>query len=238
MRFQQLGTLGRRVLEELRPFAIGSSNSGEGTITKFRLQEESVAILSQRAEGLYAWRGPRFPENLSLLRRDGTPWLISISAYRISYMELTPFEKLLLGRVSTSLAALLDAYGGVDAATVTLEKRLESELIRISGAIAAETRLQLEDREGGVIMALERWLASGDPTRITLALDAIEALRIGELVDEVADLREAVLSNRIRVPAGYAHNPLLGDRWMARFVRRVDAVLAGLADEFSSTQGG
>jgi hypothetical protein len=63
------------------------------TASYFRLCTESARILKDSVEGLYSWRQPECPEDLCLLRPDGSPWLVSITHEEDSYFELTAREK-------------------------------------------------------------------------------------------------------------------------------------------------
>lgn len=63
------------------------------TVYYFRFCPESARILKDSVEGLYSWRQPECPEDLCLLRQDGSPWLVSISHEEDSYFELTAQEK-------------------------------------------------------------------------------------------------------------------------------------------------
>jgi len=63
------------------------------TIYRFRLCNESAQLL-KAVDSLYAWQHPEFPEDLCLLRPDGTPWLVTIAHEKDAFLELTAVERL------------------------------------------------------------------------------------------------------------------------------------------------
>ena len=95
----------RKIRMELNPFLQRKSiesewpgtklgpGPGGAVVYRYKLSPESVAILKNVAQGLYNWVQPRLPEDLCLLRPDGSPWLVTISHERDSYLELTSQEK-------------------------------------------------------------------------------------------------------------------------------------------------
>ena len=56
---------------------------------RFRLDARSVEILSRATDHLYAWRQPTLPGDLSLLRMDGEPWLVTMASDDDAYLRLT-----------------------------------------------------------------------------------------------------------------------------------------------------
>jgi hypothetical protein len=113
------------VLEKLEPHRQAAPGDA---VARFALDRDTVSILKQAARGLYAWRSPVLPANLCLLRGDGSPWLVSIAAERLGYLELTPFEKLLLGRAAPGLAAVLAHQAARDAILAYFERRYEAQV--------------------------------------------------------------------------------------------------------------
>lgn len=220
---------GRRVLDGLRSHVTSVTSTGQGIVMRFRLDQESAAILAGGAGGLYRWRAPELPENLSFLRGDGTPWLVSAAAAGVGLLELTPFEKLLLERHAPAVAELLDRYGGAETVSAALERCLGRELTRVAEAIIAEARRLGEDRGAGLIAVLSRWLGSDDPTRVRLALDVVAALGIDDLIDDVADLRADVAAGQRPVVAGGVSNPALDRAAAEQLLGRIDTVLARLS---------
>ena len=56
----------------------------------------SADILVKAADGLFDWLEPRLPEDLCLLRSDGSPWLVTITHERDAYFVMSREEGLLL----------------------------------------------------------------------------------------------------------------------------------------------
>jgi hypothetical protein len=54
----------------------------------YRLTSESSDLLKDAATGLYAWQEPDLPEDLHLLRADGTTWLGSVAHHRDGWLEV------------------------------------------------------------------------------------------------------------------------------------------------------
>lgn len=69
----------------------------------YNLTSESSSLLQKVVNGLYDWVQPELPEDLCLLRPDGSPWLVSISHENDSYLELTLEEKVLLEKTLPNL---------------------------------------------------------------------------------------------------------------------------------------
>jgi hypothetical protein len=63
------------------------------TLYYFRLVRESADILMGTVSALYDWELPGLPEDLCLLRPDGSPWLISVSMCRLAWFEMDEIEK-------------------------------------------------------------------------------------------------------------------------------------------------
>jgi hypothetical protein len=61
-----------------------------------KYHNESCAFLKQQVDGLFGWTQPYAPEDLCLLRVDGSPWLVTISHEHDAYLELSPCEAGLL----------------------------------------------------------------------------------------------------------------------------------------------
>lgn len=64
----------------------------EATVLRFALSETVLEELIAAADGLYEWKQPRLPEDLALLRHDGTAILGSICHEGDAYLELTEEE--------------------------------------------------------------------------------------------------------------------------------------------------
>lgn len=65
---------------------------GLATVVEFDLTSESLGFLLAAAGGLYSWTQPELPEDLCLLRTDGTPWLATIAHERDGYFEFSDEE--------------------------------------------------------------------------------------------------------------------------------------------------
>ena len=63
------------------------------TAFKYDLNEQSAKILAKTVRGLYDWQQPDFPEDLCILRLDGTPWLVTIAHESYAHLEITEDEK-------------------------------------------------------------------------------------------------------------------------------------------------
>lgn len=75
----------------------------KATVYYFNLNSKSSSLLKEVANGLYDWLQPDLPEDLCLLRPDGSPWLVSISHEKDSYLELTREEKILIEKAIPNL---------------------------------------------------------------------------------------------------------------------------------------
>lgn len=58
----------------------------QANINKYHVNEDSIKLLSE-VDGLYSWVAPDFPEDLVFYNSDGSPWLVSISHERDSYIQ-------------------------------------------------------------------------------------------------------------------------------------------------------
>jgi len=98
-----VGTAGQDLLAALRPALIAQTagsewpgtrlHGGTAMLHHFELNAESVALLTEAAESLYDWVQPALPQDLCLLRPDGTPWLVTIAHERDAYLELSGAEQ-------------------------------------------------------------------------------------------------------------------------------------------------
>ena len=76
----------------------------KATVYYFHLKPECAKLLVGAVDGLYKWLQPERPEDLCLLRSDGTAWLTCIAHEKDAYFELTTEE----------LETLLKAVPGID----------------------------------------------------------------------------------------------------------------------------
>jgi len=92
----------RHLVDLLEPYVIAQERSDRwpGTqlfghtaqVLTIRFGAEVAELLMSSADGLFDWRQPDRPEDLSLLRDDERPWLTSISHERYAYFSLTEDE--------------------------------------------------------------------------------------------------------------------------------------------------
>ena len=216
------------VLEQLAPHLERRVETSAGIAHHVRLNRESAAVLKRAARGLYAWQSPDNPEDLCLLREDGSPWLVSIAAERLGYLELAPFEKLLLGRSAPGLAAVLAHQAARDAILASLERRLEAHVELLTAEAAAYGRRVIDEGREGLCDALANWLDSREESRVQVALEVVAALRLTELRDEVVALQRSVLAGERDDPEAYSANAVLRERWRARRRRLLDRTVRRL----------
>ena len=67
--------------------------NSSATIHFLKLDRQSVSVLVKFSHGLYDWIQPSLPEDLCLLRKDDSPWLVTISHERDSYLHMTQEER-------------------------------------------------------------------------------------------------------------------------------------------------
>jgi len=95
---------GEDLLRSLAPFLVnkyravvwpGTRLIGSETaeINKFHLTHGSLAVLRFTAHSLWDWLGPRYPEDLSFLRRSGSPWFVSITHEHDAFFKLVGKER-------------------------------------------------------------------------------------------------------------------------------------------------
>jgi hypothetical protein len=97
-----LNSSGRAKLDRVRPWFVGETRqrewpgttllSGESCIKEYSFDSGCCRMLSTLVEGLYGWRSPDAPEDLCLLRSEGSPALVSIAHEADSYLEITSLE--------------------------------------------------------------------------------------------------------------------------------------------------
>lgn len=226
----ELSPAGRHVVEVLRPLLAGSPTPGPGGhLLRFQLGEASSAVLLTAADRLFAWRRPALPDNLCFYRPDGSPWLVTIAAERLGYIELTQLERVRLAHTTPELASVLAHQAAHDAILATFERRLEERVDPLVDELLGHARRLTAGSEGrqGVVDALLVWVASGDDLRVEVALEMIASLRLQELRQEIEQLR-ARLDDEASVPRAVAANSVLRKRWRARRRRLVDGVLIQL----------
>ena len=223
----------REVLDELAPHLLSAADASGVTVQRYALNRESVVTLKASARGLYAWRQPGRPQDLSLLRADGSPWLVSIAAEQLGYLELTPFEKLLLGRAAPGLAAVLAYQAARDAILAYFERRIESHIEALTVEVERYAHTVLDEGREDLVEALAAWLASGEEARVHAALEVVGALRLTELRADVLGLQHA--TDMLDEPDVYRSNVVLRERWRVRRRRLIDRTLQLLNQERAET---
>ena len=105
---------GQRLMRELHPYLLSEDRKTQwpGTmllsddsalVSRFSLSPQTSAILGGAVEGLFDWIGPTLPEDLCILRADGSPWLVAIAHERDAYLELRDGERVTLAEDVPSL---------------------------------------------------------------------------------------------------------------------------------------
>jgi len=220
------------VLERLQPFSKCEPLPGPtGNMHRYRLDRESAAVFKSVASRLYAWRRPSMPSDLCLMRTDGSPWLVSVASAQLGYVELTPFEKLLLGHGSPPIGHILAHQGAKDAVLAVFERGFEraTEFLHDEVRSYAETTA-VASREG-LVETLRDWLSSDEQTRMTVAVDLAVEFELAELADDIVGMCQAMLADTDLAPHVYSDSPVLRDRWRARYIRQLDGALAVLAPQ-------
>lgn len=224
---EQMSPLGRRIVEGLRPHLCAAPQQGAGGhLLRFTLEEEPAGLLLAATDRLYAWHRPALPDNLCIFRSDGSPWLVTIAAERLGYIELTQLERVRLGHQAPRLASVLAHEAAHDAVLATFERRFEERvepLVHDLLAYAAPLTGTGEGRDS-VADVLQVWVLSGDDLRVQVALEMIARLRMEELRPEVHRLLDR-LDVEASVPVAVAANAVLSERWRARRRHLLETVL-------------
>ena len=102
------GPASEEILRELGAFFLKSEQADEWPGTRvyknkaeicwFEYNPSSANILKNATSHLYQWEPPDFPDDLCLMRNEQSPWLVTITEERDSYLELelAEFEALKL----------------------------------------------------------------------------------------------------------------------------------------------
>ncbi len=216
---------GQATLETLGRFQQAKTVTATGSLVRYAVTRESVAVLQRATSGLYGWRHPALPDSLCMYRSDGTPWLVSSASARIGYLEVSPSEKLFIGRTAPGLLAVLAHQSARDAILVYLERRFESSVAVLTDQLTEYARVVAGDGRDGLVDALDDWMRSGEEARISAALEVTASLRLTELRDTVASL----LDDQAGAPDVYRSVPALRARWRAARRRQLERVLRELA---------
>ena len=113
-----LTTSGAQALAALRPFIVGSERrsawpgtrllSGSVDVHSLAFDAQSARVLSTVVHSLYGWLDPGLPTDLSLLRPDGRPWLVTVAHEGFGYLCLEPGE---FDRVRVAMPSLVLSDG-------------------------------------------------------------------------------------------------------------------------------
>lgn len=220
---------GQATLERLGPFQQAKTITPAGTLIRYALTRDSLTVLQGATRGLYGWRHPALPENLCMYRGDGSPWLVSSATARIGYLEVSPFEKLLIGRTAPGLLAVLAHQTARDAILAYMERRFESNIVRLTEQLTEYARVVIGDGRDGLVDALEDWMRSGEEARVSAALEVAAELRLIEMRETVASLLGAALRDELAVPDVYRSVPALRARWRLARRRQLERVLRDLS---------
>jgi hypothetical protein len=224
---RDLDPAGQDIVDRLSSQLRSESRNGHVRLLRYQFSQACIDVLGE-ASGLFAWRQPGLPENLCLLRMDGSPWIVSIAADRIGYVEFTPFEKLLLGRAAPGLAAVLAHQGARDAVLAAFERRLEDAADALEADLLVYTRALAEEGREGIVAAVHDWLLSGELLRVGAAVHVVARLGLTELEPELAHLAEMLRRDQLPGPTVYRSSPVLRERWRIRFDRRLAEAIAVL----------
>ncbi len=206
----------KEIIEKLAEFRHGDTKSATA---RYAFNRKSLPVFLEAVDRLYAWQHPELPANLCLFREDGTPWLISVSEQRLAYLELTPFEKLLLSRAIPAVGASLAYEAAYDAIMVYFERRWEDVHDSLGSELVTYADQLRRENPDGVEDAVRAWLQSRSPERIEIALQLIRDLNLQEFWDEVNELLESYALKKTDItPAVFKSHPVLRDRWRTRYV--------------------
>jgi hypothetical protein len=220
---------GQATVESLARFQQAKSVTAAGSLVRYALSRESVTVLQEATAGLYGWQHPGLPDNLCLYRGDGSPWLVSSAGAHIGYLEVSPFEKLLIGRTAPGLIAVLAHQSARDAILAYMERRFESNVSSLTEQLTEYARIVVADGREGLVDALEDWMRCGEEARISAALEVARALRLVELRETVAAMLRTSIQEDAPVPEVYRSVPALRARWKIARRRQLERVLRQLS---------
>jgi hypothetical protein len=220
---------GQATVESLARFQQAKMITAAGSLVRYALSRESVTVLQEATAGLDGWQHPGLPDNLCLYRGDGSPWLVSSAGAHIGYLEVSPFEKLLIGRTAPGLIAVLAHQSARDAILAYMERRFESNVATLTEQLTDYARIVAGDGREGLVDALEDWMHSGEEARISAALEVARALRLVELRETVASMLRESMQDDASAPDVYRSVPALRSRWRIARRRQLERVLRQLS---------
>jgi hypothetical protein len=97
-----LSSAGADLLERLRPHGLRAHArsswpgtvlvQGSASVHESAFNATVARTLHSAAQRLFQWRQPELPEDLCLLREDGSPWLTTIAHEQEAYLSLSDAE--------------------------------------------------------------------------------------------------------------------------------------------------
>ena len=112
-----LSEAGRGLLARLQPELVEQKrrsswpgtilSTSEATVFRFTPSRAVLDELERASDGLYGWQQPALPEDLALLRDDGTEILASICHENDAYLEITDEEFQVLTMAVPALAKII-----------------------------------------------------------------------------------------------------------------------------------
>ena len=108
---------GHAAIRELEPHLISSSEENEwpGTrldagrtarVYRYRLHPEGLGLMTAATDHLYGWRLPHLPEDIALLRADGSPFLVTVTRDEWAALTLDEAERDALAEIDLGLRSL------------------------------------------------------------------------------------------------------------------------------------
>jgi hypothetical protein len=92
-----------KIINKLQPFLIQKTEksewpgtkllNGTATVFQYKLTTETASLLINFVKNIFSWIQPDFPEDLSFIRENGNPWLVTISHEKDAYFLLSHKEK-------------------------------------------------------------------------------------------------------------------------------------------------
>lgn len=108
---------GRRVLTELEPFRRSTTmgpawpgtrlgGDGVGQVHRYQVEPPLLDVVATATDHLYGWRPPALPQDIALLRGDGSPFLVTVTQQEWAALELDPDEEAALHDLDLGLRPL------------------------------------------------------------------------------------------------------------------------------------
>lgn len=111
---------GRGVLSELSPYLRSASYASEwpgtrldggaaGHVHRYHLTPPVLDVVTSATDRLFGWRSPGLPQDIALMRSDGSPFLVTVTHQEWAALELDADEEDALGDLDLGLRSL---WGG------------------------------------------------------------------------------------------------------------------------------